>query len=77
MRYGIPGVVVLAGLGLMIFGDSDVELQGGAGIVGAGLAILLMNVLFRVGLYNDRDRDQEEEARVFFEQHGRWPDDPA
>jgi hypothetical protein len=77
MRYGIAGVVVLVGLGLMIFGNSDVELQGGAGIVGAGLAILLMNVLFRVGLYNDRDRDQEEEARAFYERHGRWPDETA
>ena len=44
--------------------------------VGAGLAILLLNVLFRYGAQGDRERDAEESAREYFAQHGRWPDDP-
>ena len=43
--------------------------------VGAGLALLLLNVLFRYGAKGDRERDQEEAAREYFGKHGRWPDE--
>jgi hypothetical protein len=33
-------------------------------------------VLYRIGVAGDRDRDREEEARRFFDEHGRWPDEP-
>ena len=45
-------------------------------LVGSGLALLLLNVLFRYGAKGDKDRDAEEAAREYFAQHGRWPDDP-
>jgi hypothetical protein len=35
---------------------------------------LLLNVLYRIGMQGDRERDREEEARRFFDEHGRWPD---
>jgi hypothetical protein len=34
-----------------------------------------MNVLMRAGITGDKDRDREDEARDYFDQHGRWPDD--
>ena len=34
--------------------------------VGAGLALLLLNVLFRYGAKGDRERDAEEAAREYF-----------
>ena len=43
--------------------------------VGAGLALLLLNVLFRYGAKGDRERDAEEAAREYFGKHGRWPDE--
>jgi len=43
--------------------------------VGAGLALLLLNVLFRIGASGDRERDDEEAAREYFAAHGRWPDE--
>ena len=78
IRIWLPAIVTLAGVVVIVVGGGDeISLEGGAGIIGAGLAIWLMNVLFRVGLDNDRDRDAEDAARDFFDEHGRWPDDPA
>ncbi len=73
VRYVLPAVVVLGGLVVMSFGDEN-HLEGGAGIVSAGLAIFFVNWLFRAGVSGDREREAEEAARDYFERHGRWPD---
>jgi hypothetical protein len=76
IRYWLPGIVVIGGIGVMIAGGGDEDwLLGGAGIVGAGLSVWLLNLLFRVGVSGDRARDEEEDARAFFDRHGRWPDE--
>lgn len=77
LRLGLPAIVTLAGVIVMIVGGfDDIALEGGAGLIGAGLAIWLMNVLLRVGLHDDVDRDREEAARDFYDEHGHWPDEP-
>ena len=43
--------------------------------VGSGLALLLLNVLYRYGVKGDEERDEEEQARDYFAQHGHWPDE--
>jgi hypothetical protein len=43
--------------------------------VGSGLAVLLLNWLFRMGAKGDRERDEEVAARDYLSKHGRWPDD--
>jgi len=76
VRIWLPAIVVLAGVAVMIIGGfDDIALEGGAGIIGAGLAIWLMNVLFRFGLHDDKDRDAEDAARRFLDAHGHWPDE--
>jgi hypothetical protein len=72
VRYVLPAVVVLGGLIVMAQGDEN-HLEGGAGIVSAGLAIFFVNWLFRAGVSGDREREAEEAARDYFERHGRWP----
>jgi hypothetical protein len=72
LRYGLPALVVVGGLVVMSFGDEN-HLEGGAGIVSAGLAIFFVNWLFRTGASGDREREAEEAARDYFERHGRWP----
>ena len=74
LRYILPALVLLAGLIVMSLG-STTDLEGGAGIVSAGLAILFVNWLYRLGVAGDRERDAEEAAREFFDQHGHWPDE--
>jgi len=73
VRYLVPAGIVLAGAVIMAFG-SEVDLEGGAGIISAGLAVYLVNWLYRVSAYGDRERQDEEAARAYLGVHGHWPD---
>jgi hypothetical protein len=73
VRYVLPGAVVLAGIVFMAIG-STTDLEGGAGLVGAGLAIYLVNLLLRAGTSGEREREAEDAAREYFDRHGRWPE---
>jgi hypothetical protein len=76
LRYGLPAVLVVAGFVLLFTVDGSLRWEGWAMCVGSGLAILLMNVLFRFGSKGDRERDREVAAREFYAEHGYWPGDP-
>ena len=76
LRWWLPAIVVLAGILVAVLRDfDDIGLEGGAGIIGAGLSIGLMNWLWRVGISGDHDRDDEDAARRHFDATGRWPDE--
>ncbi|WP_354699425.1 hypothetical protein DSM112329_05142 [Paraconexibacter sp. AEG42_29] len=75
VRYVLPAVVTVVGIGLMAFGGGEDGLEGGAAVVGAGLSIWLMNFLWRVGVSGDSERDDESAARDYFDRHGHWPDE--
>ncbi len=70
VRYGIPAAFVVAGQVVLLAAGDPVSW---AGFTGAGIAILLLNTLYRIGVEGDRDRDREEAARRYFDEHGRWP----
>jgi hypothetical protein len=72
IRYVLPATVTSAGVVVMAFG-SETDLEGGASIVSAGLAIYFLTWLFRIGVTGDRERDDEQAAREYFKRHGRWP----
>lgn len=76
VRYGLPAVIALAGLIVLILNPSIGGLEAFAMGIGVAASILLLNVLYRIGVSGDRERDEEEEARAYFDAHGRWPDDP-
>jgi hypothetical protein len=76
IRYGIPAALIVAGFAILIFANGSVRWDGWAMCVGSGLAVLLLNLLFRFGAGGDRERDAEEAAREYFARHGRWPDEP-
>lgn len=73
VRYVIPAIVVLAGMVIMAMGGES-NLEGGAGVISAGLAVWFLNWLFRTGAAGDREREAEDAAREHFDVHGRWPD---
>ena len=72
VRYGIPALFIIAGrIVLIVTGDA----VNWAGFTGAGLALLLIGALIRIGNEGDKERDREEAAREYFDRHGRWPDE--
>ena len=71
VRYGIPAVLFIAGMVVWATGG----IAAGALFISAATAVLLLNVLFRIGMEGDKARDREEEARRYFDEHGRWPDE--
>ena len=76
VRIWIPVAILIAGVVLVIArGGDETSLEGGAALWGAGLSVALLNWLHRMGVTGDRARDQEDEARAYFERHGRWPDE--
>jgi hypothetical protein len=74
VRYVLPVVVVVGGILAVLLSPSISSLEGAAGIVGAGLSIWLLNVLHRIGVRGDHERDAEQDARAYFDAHGYWPD---
>ena len=75
VRWVLPGLIVVGGLIPILVSGSGTALHGGLGIVGAGIAVWLLSFFYRVGASGERERDAEEEARLYFDRHGRWPDE--
>jgi hypothetical protein len=75
VRYGIGAVMVIAGIVLAAINPGGFGVDGFALAVGGGLSVLLINWLFRLGVSGDREREREEDARRYFDEHGAWPDE--
>jgi hypothetical protein len=76
VRTWLPVTIIVAGVVAAIAtGFSETGLEGGALLVSAGLSVWLINLLYRIGVRGDRERDTEDRARAYFAEHGRWPDD--
>jgi hypothetical protein len=75
VRYGIGGVMVLGGVVMLIVNPGGLGVDGFAMAVGGGLAVLMINFMFRLGVSGDREREREEAARAYFDEHGDWPAD--
>jgi hypothetical protein len=75
IRYGIPLALFIAG-GIVSATAGGVGLAAGALFFSAASAVLLLNVLHRIGVEGDKERDTEQAARDFFDEHGHWPDEP-
>lgn len=75
LRYGLPAAVALTGVLVLIFNRSLNGLEGFAMFIGVAAAILLLNVLYRIGVSGDVERDREAQARDYLDRHGHWPDE--
>lgn len=75
-RVWVPLAIGIAGLVAIIIGHGrTATAAAGVSLVLAALGVWLINWLFRLSLESNRDRDREEEARRYFDVHGRWPDE--
>jgi hypothetical protein len=74
LRYVVPAVVCIAGFVMFAVLPTPTNVAAGSALLGAGLSIALMNLMYRVGAKGDEERQAEEDAREFYARHGRWPD---
>ena len=75
VRVGLPVLICLGGIVAIAIEPNRNGLEGAILIVSAGLSVGLLNWLYRVGVAGERERDDEDEAREFFDRHGVWPDE--
>jgi drug/metabolite transporter (DMT)-like permease len=83
-RIWIPVLIGLAGIVLIILGHGSTSNQAGSralesgvgvGLIVVGIIVWMVNWLFRMSISSNQEREQEEEARRFFDRHGHWPDE--
>jgi hypothetical protein len=72
----LPLAIAVAGVVAIVIGRGHTVVAG-AGVVLLGIALIvwMINWLFRMSIESNRDREREEEAREYFDEHGRWPDE--
>jgi hypothetical protein len=76
VRVWLPVAIIVAGvIAIVATGGSEAGWEGGVAIMAAGMSVWLLNVIFRVGVAGERDRDAEDEARTYYDEHGYWPDE--
>ena len=73
VRWLLPALICVAGVVMMVVAPDESE--AGAMVIGAGLSVWLLNLLYRMGVTGDRDRASEDAARDYFDRHGHWPDE--
>ena len=77
-RHGLPLAIALAGVVLILIGHarvSSVKAAAGVSLIIAALIVWMINWMFRMSVQSNREREREEAAREYFDQHGRWPDE--
>ena len=75
IRYGLPAALIAVGFLHPVRRDDSLRWDGWSMCVGSGLALLLLNGLFRFGARGDEERDAEQAARDYLTEHGHWPDE--
>ena len=76
-RLGLPLAMAAAGIAAIVVehGRDDSTSAAGVSLIIAALIVWMINWLYRMSLDSNRDRQREEEARDYFDEHGRWPDE--
>lgn len=76
VRVWLPLLIIAGGVvAIAATGGSLSGWEGGVAIIAAGISVWLLNVIFRVGVQGERERDAEDAARDFYAEHGYWPDE--
>jgi hypothetical protein len=75
VRYGLPIALVAAGVVVLVIDTDSRRFDGFAMLVGSGLSVAVINILYRLSVSSERERDDEVHAREFLSKHGYWPDE--
>lgn len=73
IRYALPGAIALAGIVVVIVGSGGgISAAAGFTLIGVALLVLLVNLLARLAISSQDDREREERARERFSREGHW-----
>jgi uncharacterized membrane protein YhiD involved in acid resistance len=73
-RVWLPAAIAVIGVVAIVLGQARTALAGaGVVLLGTALIVWMVNWLFRMSLESNREREQEEAARRYFDRHGHWP----
>ena len=64
VRYGLGAVMILGGIVMLIISPASLGVDGFAMAVGGGLSVVLFNVLFRLSVSSEDDRERRRSGRV-------------
>lgn len=62
VRIGLPAVVAIVGIVLIIFGN-DTAVGAGIVLIGVACLVVLANLLIRLGISSEEDRERERRRR--------------
>ena len=83
-RLWLPLGIALAGVVLIVIGHGSysdlanrrsLESAAGVALLLVALTVWMIYWLFRLSVGSNRDREEEEAAREYFDRTGRWPDE--
>jgi ABC-type transport system involved in cytochrome bd biosynthesis fused ATPase/permease subunit len=76
-RVWIPVAIAVVGIVAIVIGGGQDDVVAGAGVslVIVALIVWMVNWMFRMSVESNREREEEERAREYFDLHGRWPDE--
>jgi ABC-type transport system involved in cytochrome bd biosynthesis fused ATPase/permease subunit len=76
-RVWIPVGIAVVGIVAIVIGGGQDDVIAGAGVslVIAALIVWMINWMYRISVESNREREEEERAREYFDLHGRWPDE--
>src|SRR4051812_13652277 len=74
VRYLIPAIIVAFGV-IWALAGLPFGWEAFCLFTGAGLSSALLSWLYRIGVEGETERDAEEQARVYYSEHGHWPDE--
>ena len=75
-RVWLPLAIAVAGTVAIVVGHGNTATaSAGVALIIAALIVWMINWMYRMSVESNRDRDREEEAREYFDRHGRWPDE--
>ena len=76
-RIWLPLGIAVVGVVAIVLGHGSTPLAGaGVVLLGTALIVWMINWMFRLSVESNAEREQEEEARRYFDRHGHWPDEP-
>jgi hypothetical protein len=75
-RVWLPIAIAIAGIVAIVIGHgTNGTAAAGVGLLLVALIVWMVNWMYRMSVESNRERDREEQARDFFSEHGRWPDE--